>query len=183
VFGQQAGERHQHDEAIIAYRNRWLDALLVDSGIEAVISFGHLGRDAFQRWRETTTAASVDIPFEHLTHPTMPEAASKGDPTKKAEATRKMLAEWNQALTRLDATLGSRDVQRDLVLYGDSLLPDDRAAIPEADMPAGTPPWMRSVKQWAERRAVGEGLTNEQEVEAKRATVVVTVPTAERPWH
>jgi uracil-DNA glycosylase len=181
VFGQQAGERHQRDEAIIAYRNRWLDALLVDSGIEAVISFGHLGRDAFERWRQTATAASADIPFEHLTHPTMPEASSKGDAAKKAEATKKMLAQWNEALTRLDSALSSRDVQRELVLYGDSLLPEDRTAIPEADMPAGTPPWMRSVKQWAERRSVGEGLTHEQEVEAKRATVVVTVPTDEPP--
>jgi Uracil DNA glycosylase superfamily len=183
VYGQQAGERHADDEAIIAYRHRWLDALLVDSGVEAVISFGHLGRDAFEGWRNTAAGQQVQVGFEHLTHPTMPEASSRGDQAKKAAAMKKMLGEWNAALQRLDATLGQRDVPRDLVLYGEDLLPEDRAPIPEADLPAGTPPWMRSVEQWAQRKAVGDNLTPEQQTEAKRATVVVTVPQGERPWH
>ena len=46
--------------------------------------------------------------------------------------------------------------------------------IPEADLPAGAPPWMRSLKTWAGREA--------DTAEAKRATVVVTVPNGERPW-
>jgi hypothetical protein len=41
-------------------------------------------------------------------------------------------------------------------------------------MPPGTPPWMRSLKQWATRK----GTT----ADAKRATIEVRVPTGERPW-
>ena len=42
VYGQGGGERHADDPAIAAYRNRWLDALLVDTGVEAVVALGRL---------------------------------------------------------------------------------------------------------------------------------------------
>jgi hypothetical protein len=63
----------------------------------------------------------------------------------------------------------------------------DLAPIPEADLPAGLPPWMRSLKAWATRTATGSAAlptaTEEQKDEARRATIVVAVPTKERPWH
>jgi uracil-DNA glycosylase len=183
VYGQAAGERYAGDEEIASYRNRWLDALLVDSRVEAVISFGHLGREAVEQWREAQAGEHRQFQFEHLTHPTMPEASSKGDPTKKADAMRRMLGEWNAALERLDAMLGRRDVDRQLVPYGEALDPDDRAPIPALDLPAGAPPWWSSLRQWAERKAVDNFSTDEERTEAKRATVVVTVPADERPWH
>ncbi len=34
VYGQEGGERHEDSEPIVAYRHRWLDALL-EGGIEA----------------------------------------------------------------------------------------------------------------------------------------------------
>jgi hypothetical protein len=40
VYGQGGGERHADDPAIAAYRNRWLDALLVDGQVEAVVASG-----------------------------------------------------------------------------------------------------------------------------------------------
>src|SRR3954453_6239090 len=86
VYGQSAGEKHAADAAIAAYRNRWFDALLVGSQIRAVISFGHLGRAAFEPWAGTPAGQDAGLSFEHLTHPTMPEASSKGDPARKAEA-------------------------------------------------------------------------------------------------
>ncbi|HYP47546.1 MAG TPA: uracil-DNA glycosylase family protein, partial [Thermoleophilaceae bacterium] len=148
VYGQRAGERHKASEPIRDYRNRWLDALLADSSVEAVVSFGHIGRDAFERWQDSEAGGESDLPFEARTHPTMPEASSGGNAAKKREATRRMLEQWNAALERLDAALGARDEERELVPYGDELLPEDRAGIPALDMPAGSPPWMRSVKQW-----------------------------------
>ena len=87
----------------------------------------------------------------------MPEAASKGDPAKRAEAMSTMLAAWNAALKRLDGALGERDADRPLVPYGDDLVPDDRAPIPAFDLPAGAPPWWSSVDAWAAREAVGAG--------------------------
>jgi hypothetical protein len=183
VYGQSAGEQHAGDDAIAGYRNKWLDALIAGTGVDAVISFGHLGREAFERWQQTPAGQQSSVQFEHLTHPTMPDAASKGDKAKRADAMKKMLKEWNAALKRLDQKLGERDTDVQLELYGDDLLPGDRAAIPSRDLPAGAPPWWSSLKTWADRVAVGNFATPAERTEAKRATVVVTVPKGERPWH
>ena len=48
VFGQQGGEEHAQDAAIAAYRNRWLDALLVDTEVTAVLALGRLARTAYR---------------------------------------------------------------------------------------------------------------------------------------
>ena len=114
VYGQAAGERYADDEKIAAYRNRWLDALLADSAVGAVVAFGYLGRSAFEQWRKTPHGTHSQLHFEHLTHPTMPEASSKGDPAKKGSAMKRMLVEWNAALERLDAKLGERDTEHQL---------------------------------------------------------------------
>jgi hypothetical protein len=91
-----------------------------------------------------------------------------------------MLGKWNEALTHLDDSLTKRDTKRKLVHYGAELREDDRAQIPEGDMPAGSPPWMRSLKQWATRKGVGE--TDEAREESKRAAIEVRIPTGERVW-
>ena len=175
VFGQRGGERHADSQPIIDYRHRWLDALLDEDGrVQAVVAFGHLAHDAFERWAEANRARAEELTVERLTHPTMPEASSHGDPERRREATRRLLEQWNGALGRLDAELSERDEQGELVLYGEDLVPEDRAAIPELDLPAGSPPWMRSLRQWATRR--GDG------VDEKRACIEVVVPREERPW-
>ena len=95
---------------------------------------------------------------------------------------KRMLGQWNAALERLDETLDERDVERTLVPYGQQLLPEDRAPIPAADLPVGSPTWMSSVKQWAARKALTTSSNKKVKEDAKRATVVVTVPRGERPW-
>ena len=70
-----------------------------------------------------------------------------------------------------------------LELYGEDLEPGDRSPIPSAELPAGAPPWWSSLETWADRVAVGSFGTPAERTEAKRATVVVTVPVGERPWH
>ena len=181
VYGQSGGEKHADDPAIEAYRARWFDALLGASPVAAVISFGHLGRVAFERWRDGPGAPHAGIPFEPLTHPTQPEAVAKQGPGKREEAMRKMLAQWNGALERLGPIFGVGQPRP----YGEDLTPEDRSAIPDFDLPAGSPPWFRSLKQWASREAVGvrDDADEAARDEAKRATIVVTVPRAERPWH
>jgi uracil-DNA glycosylase len=175
VFGQQGGERHADSQAIVDYRHRWLDALLGDEHrVQAVVAFGHLAHDAYDRWAEANPGPAGGLAVERLTHPTMPEAASHGDPERRREATRRMLEQWNGALRRLDEALTERDEERELMVYGEDLLPGDRAPIPERDLPAGSPPWMRSLRQWATRRG--------DTAEGKRACIEVVVPRDERPW-
>ena len=60
------------------------------------------------------------------------------------------------------------DHARPLVLYGDALLPTDDVMIPEEDLPAGLPEWMRGAESWAERAGGTAAL--------KRANLTITVP-------
>lgn len=174
VYGQQGGERHARDPAIAAYRHRWLDALLDGSGVEAVVAFGRLANVAYETWLATPTGARSEAAYVHLTHPTQPEGSSHGDAARRAEAMRKMLAQWNAGLERLREALAHPDADPPPGSYGDDLADEDLAPIPEADLPAGTPPWMRSLRTWAVRAGA--------DAESKRASLVLTVPAAERPW-
>jgi hypothetical protein len=173
VYGQFGGGRHLKDPGIVEYRNRWIDAVLSEGRTEAVVALGSLADGAWQAWKATPNGAASDIPCAHVTHPTQPEGSSKGDKAKRAAALAAMLQNWNEALQTLRPALAHPDVPRDLVLYGADLRPEDLAEIPEADLPAGTPAWMRGTKSWARRT----GTTPEM----KRVTITVTVPTAFRP--
>lgn len=174
VYGQGGGERHVDDDAIAAYRERWLDALLLGAGVDVVVSFGHIAATAYRRWGDGHPARAGELLFEALTHPTMPDAVARTDPAERAPAMRQMLAQWNRALTRLDERLGARGDGAPLVPYGDDIAPEERTAIPGADLPLGSPPWWSSTKPWASREGA--------DAAEKRATVVVRVPAGERPW-
>jgi hypothetical protein len=168
VYGQQGGERHATDPAITAYRHSWLDAIFAANQIEAVVALGSLADAAWRTWRKTATGQGHDPAYAHIIHPTEPESASGGDPAKLAEAISAMLANWNQALSQLHPQIAHPDTQRPLNAYGTAFAPQDRVAIPEHDVPAGMPEWMRSPAAWAQRT----GATADQ----KRATITVTIP-------
>ena len=186
VFGQGGGERHKDDPAISAYRNRWLDALLVDRQVEAVVALGRLAGLAFESWKQTPRGSATDVAFQAITHPTFPESASAAGQFTRAEAMTRLLENWNAALPQLREAISHPDVDRPLVLYGDELTPEDRAPIPERDLPAGSPPWMRSVESWAVRTNVNEAdgptATPVDVANAKRATIVVKIPRVHRDW-
>jgi uracil-DNA glycosylase len=174
VYGQFGGERHRDDSAIAAYRNRWLDALLVGTGVQAVVALGSLADAAFTAWKATPTGSASGVAGRRIFHPTYPEGASRGGTVTLKEAMRQMLADWNLALDELRPLIASPDAPQPADHYGDTLLPADRAPIPAEDLPAGLPAWMRSLDTWASRK----GATPED----KRATLVVQVPRRERPW-
>jgi uracil-DNA glycosylase len=173
VYGQAGGERHADDAAIADYRHRWLDALLVDQQVEAVVALGRLADRAFQRWKATRAGQQLQVAYQHVTHPTAPESSAARHPERYEEAMAAMLGNWNAALQQLHPAIRHPDENRDLVGYGDQLEPQDYAPIPAGDLPAGLPPWMRS-RAWADR----QGRT----AEARRATIVITVPASARSW-
>jgi uracil-DNA glycosylase len=174
VYGQGGGERHVDDQAIADYRHRWLDALLDGSAVEAVIAFGHLADQAFRHWLDTPAGRSRRLAYAHLTHPTRPEAVSRGDRARYADAMRAMLVNWNKGLDLLFPVVGGADLPVDLAQYGDTLQPEDLTAIPAEDLPAGLPAWMGALDAFASRG----GDTPDK----KRATIVLTVPRRARPW-
>jgi uracil-DNA glycosylase len=174
VYGQWAGERHWDDPGVTAYRNAWLDALLVGRRVDAVLAFGRIADRAFGRWSETAGGQGVSVAYRSVPHPTYPESSSAAGQTTKAEAMREMLAAWNDALASLRPSICNPEVGAEPVPYGEDLGPEDLAPIPDIDLPPGVPVWMRSLEAWAARLGPDQ--------ETKRATVVVTVPPVHRPW-
>jgi hypothetical protein len=167
VYGPSGGQ-HANDASLVAYRNRWLQAIFETSAIEAVIALGQLADGSWQSWTSTPAGQRVSPAYAHVTHPTEPESSSGGDHTKHAEAIKAMLANWNRALGKLHPHIGHPDSPRPLVPYGDSFSPDELVEIPEGDVPAGLPDWTRSPRAWAQRT----GATAAD----KRRTITVVAP-------
>ncbi len=156
------------DPRLVAYRNSWLDALLIGQKIEAVLALGTAADTAWKAWKQTPNGTSLNIAYAPFIHPTEPESSSKNNKTKLAEATKKMLANWNSGLQALSPQVIHPDVATVLVPYGDTWAPGDRSAIPEADLPAGLPSWMHENDGWAARLGA--------DAKAKRRNITITVP-------
>lgn len=173
VYGQGGGERHVDDPALVAYRNRWFDAIAEGGELQAVVSLGHLADSAYQIWQATPKGSMCTATYATVLHPTYPESASRRGQITKAEAFTRLLSSWNDALRLLHPRV-TQDVIVPLELYGPSLVDSDLAEIPSADLPAGIPPWMRSLDSWARRTG--------DDAQSKRATITVSVPKKARTW-
>ena len=173
VYGQGGGTRHIDDPAITTYRNRWINAIVADQQIEAIITLGQLADSAYQQWRATPKGAASTAAYAAIRHPTYPESASRSGQITKAEAFAKLCDSWNQMLTAMHPVI-TPDVAVPLRLYGTSITRADLTPIPSRDLPAGLPAWMGTLDAWAGRTGATPQL--------KRATISVTVPTAARTW-
>src|SRR5262249_35159614 len=57
------GRQTQDDPAIAAYRNRWIDALMADGQIEAVVALGALADHAWSVWRATSAGEGAHVAY------------------------------------------------------------------------------------------------------------------------
>jgi hypothetical protein len=171
VYGQGGGNKHKNDPAIVAYRNRWFDALLPEK-VQGVVALGQLADLAWQDWKTTPKGASFTGVYQAVTHPTQPESSSQGNAAKKKLAITKMLTGWNTALAALHPVI-TADAPGPLVPYGAAFLPSELPDIPQEDFPAGSPSWMCGNADWARRTGADAAL--------KRVTITVTIPRAFRP--
>jgi uracil-DNA glycosylase len=153
---------------LVAYRNEWLDALLIGHEIEAVIALGVAADAAWQAWKQTPNGQTLNVAYAPVTHPTEPESSSKNNKKKLAEETKKLLQNWNSGLQILSPAVKTPDVSVALVPYGDSWAAGDRPPIPEGDMPAGLPSWMHEQDGWAQRLG--------KDAKAKRRNITINVP-------
>lgn len=167
VYGSVKAKTRKNP-ALIEYRNRWLEALLLGHQVEAVLALGQAADEAWRFWSATPAAQSVHVAYAAMTHPTQPESSSKRDKAKLIAATKKMLQNWNAALQALSPHVRHPDEPTPLVLYGESWADGDRVGIPEFDFPAGLPAWMHEQDGWAKRG----GATDL----AKRRNITLTVP-------
>lgn len=173
VYGQGGGERHVDDPGVVAYRNRWFDAIAKSPQLQAIVSLGHLADSAYQSWKATPKGASCSAAYATVLHPTYPESASRRGQITKAEAFSRLLTSWNEALGIIHPVI-TQDVVTPLELYGSSLLDTDLVEVPSFDLPAGLPAWMRSLDAWARRTG--------DDANAKRATITISVPKRARDW-
>ncbi|HET7855104.1 MAG TPA: uracil-DNA glycosylase family protein [Gaiellaceae bacterium] len=162
LFGK-TGNKHRDNKEIAAYRNRWLDALFAPKKIDAVVALGSLAESAWETWKATPAGQGANARFVRITHPTQPE--SSGLP--HGAAIKALLENWNAGLQKLHP-LPNRDKQRALKLYGDAFAAGEKVPIPDIDMPAGSPEWMRLNDGWADRGPGGSSM--------KRRKITVTVP-------
>jgi hypothetical protein len=167
VYGSVRAKTRR-DARLLAYRHRWLDALLVGRKVEGVLALGTAADEAWQFWKATPAGQSSTVGYAAVGHPTYPESFSKGDKTKLAAATKKLLQGWNAGLQALAPHLAHPDVATPFVLYGDSWAEGDRVPIPEFDFPAGLPAWMHEQDGWAKRAGSDEL--------AKRRNITINVP-------
>ena len=173
VYGQGGGARHIGDTAITKYRNRWIDTIVADQPIEAIISLGQLADTAYESWRSTPKGSVNGAAYATVFHPTYPESASRSAGVTKAEAFERLCASWNDAIDALHGRI-TQDVAVPLRHYGDSITPADLGAIPQRDLPPGLPDWMGALDAWAVRSG--------ETTQLKRATITVKVPTRARTW-
>jgi len=166
VYGTVSTAARRHP-ALIAYRNRWIDAIMEPGRVEAVLTLGTAAREAWTLWKDTPNGAQNTVPMAAVTHPTQPESAG-GSEAQVAAATRQLLANWNTALQALAPAIAHPDRQVPLVLYGNTWADRDQVGIPKADMPVGLPDWMHANDGWSVRTG-----TN---AVAKRHTITITVP-------
>jgi len=173
VYGQSGGTKHVNDKSIADYRHAWLNALVANNDIQAILALGQLADRAYQAWKETPEGATCAALYAAVSHPTYPESASRSGSITKADAFKKLCASWNAALASFDGHV-TQDQPTDLVPYGDTINKTDLAVIPEFDLPPGLPPWMRSLDAWAGRTGA--------DAQTKRATITVAVPRSARTW-
>lgn len=172
VYGS-VSSKNRKAPALVEYRHRWLNALLLNQKVEAVVALGTLADEAWKAWATTPDGQLVNVAYVPITHPTQPESSSKGDKEKLRAATKAMLKKWNAALQILHAAITHPDRAQPLQLYGDAWQPEDKVPIPDIDFPPGLPSWMRNQDNWA-RRVGGN-------VNAKRRNITITVPTGITP--
>jgi hypothetical protein len=174
VYGQGGGSRNVDEPVITGYRNRWLDAIVSDQQIEAVLSLGSLAKKSVRLWQaQSALGKKFAGVVTTMRHPTYPESASASGQISRAEAMAKMLTTWNAALDLLSGQV-TPDAARPLTHYGTDLTPADLSVIPERDLPPGLPAWMRSDLPWASREGA--------DALEKRATIAIRIPVSERPF-
>lgn len=158
--------------ALVAYRNRWLDALLVGSRVEAVLALGAHADRAWKTWKATPHGQTVDVAYAHVLHPTYPDSKTKGKEPALSQETKKLLRNWNAALAALHPAVTHPDAAVPLAPYGDAFRDEELPPIPSDDFPAGLPLWMRE-DGWAARAGTS--------AKQKRANITLTVPRTELP--
>jgi hypothetical protein len=125
VFGQFNTELRKISEEpeIDNFRNAFLNRIVAENHIQAVVTFGVGARHGFERW-----PGKAGLTVFHATHP----AAEEPD----------VIASWNEILPALRLAVTPDDgAPEQLQLYGAALTDADNTPIPRFDLPFTLPDW------------------------------------------
>jgi hypothetical protein len=126
VYGQFNAELRDIslEELVLGYRNRFLERLVEESPVQAIIGVGNGGYHALENWN-----GGEGIPRFKITHP-----AAKDEDV--------LLETWNNALEQLWPLVEPDEgAQAEPSGYGDSFTDEDQEPIPRYDLPFGIPDW------------------------------------------
>lgn len=115
------------DPTVFTWRNQFINRLIQDNNIEAILTVGTPAREAIRQYWPQKTQFLNPSRIVDIRHPSAP-----GGPHSS----------WNTGLTRL-GNLVNPDVDNivDLSPYGNVWTNADSVDIPRRDLPFGTPPW------------------------------------------
>ncbi|MFV1973817.1 MAG: uracil-DNA glycosylase family protein [Thiohalobacterales bacterium] len=111
-------------DPILSYRNAYLDRLVRNNPVEAVVAVGRGGQHAVANW-----PGRSGVPVVEMFHPSFRDE-------------QRLLADWNAALQELHPVVEPDDgEQADPNPYGQSFSATDIQRIPTYDLPFGLPDW------------------------------------------
>jgi hypothetical protein len=175
VYG--SASKYVDDAPVLAYRNKWIQAIFDTQKIEAVICLGDLAGKSWDLW---LAAGGKAVPQVKIWHPTRPESSSRNKPAGElAKQITLMLENWNEGLAAIKPAVQNPDRSVPLVPYGMAFGPGEKLPIPARDVPAGLPAWMIAKDGWAQRGLPAlpkQPLDGDAQALQTRRTIVVTVP-------
>src|SRR5262245_65944647 len=75
---------------LVGYRNQWIDAIMDGGKVEAVVTLGTAGAEAWGFWKTKTRGMASTVASVENNNAKEPESTSKNDETKDAIATDKV---------------------------------------------------------------------------------------------
>lgn len=126
VFGQVDSQLRAValEETILGYRNAFLDRLVEENPVEAVVAVGRGAQFVLEHW-----PGAERFPVVEIVHPAAHDEAM-------------LLGSWNVALEQLREIAGPDDGEDpDPEPYGTEFRPEDQSPIPGYDLPFGVPGW------------------------------------------
>ena len=167
VFGSVRAQTRR-DPRLVGYRNRWLDALLLNTNVTAVLALGDVAAEAWQMWKETPPGRGIHGSLCGGDPPYATGEFLEGRPNQAGPGDEETPWQLERRPADIGAGYYTPRFPNAACPFGETWADGDRLSVPEFDYPAGLPNWMHEQDGWARRTG--------PDVLAKRRNVTITVP-------
>jgi len=157
---------------VAAERAPWIAAILAPKKVKLVLLFGGQAKACWTNYTAAHGGAPAGGAVVELAHPTSDSYGADGP--------QKLVDSWNNALKLIEPA-PFHDVTPDFTQYAVATYTAQVTEIPDFDLPAGLPTWMRALDTWAVRPDPAKVPDPSPPTPYKRAHLLVTVPATEIP--